>query len=620
MIDLGTVKPGETIRIPFSTFKGSDGSALTMTNFVAGDILVYKDGSTTERASTSGYTATTDFDGKTGKHVAIIDLSDNTTADFYAAGSEYLVAVDAVTVDGVTTGGWIARFKIGYRTAILNTTIATLTNQTSFTLTSGPAEDNALLGWAVIHDAASAVQCSNVLIAAYTGSTKTVTLAAGASFTVAAKDNISILGHSPAIPYAPAGAANGVLISGSNSGTTTFGALTVTGATTFTGNVSAAAGVTITQSTSNGHGLSITGNGTGNGILSTSGSGATGDGIKAVSAATNGTGIEVVGMGSGHGLLATSGTTGAGVRISGTTGVNIDGSGGVGVAILGNGANAALRLTGGATGVGLSIIGGSSSGDGVSIVTTSGHGINVAPVGSSKHAILLTGGNGGTSDGLKLVAGTGGVGFRLDTLTASGALTAGSNAIPWNASWDAEVESEATDALNAYDPPTNAEMVARTLATASYATATAQTTAQNDLDIITGADGVTLATAQANYAPSQAGDAMTLTAAYDLYSADIQYTVDAANTQDELTVTWFKNGVRQTSGITVPTIQVVKRADGTDLIASTTPTQIGSTGSYKYDEATNRLTAGEAALVIVTATIDGSTRSFSRLIGRDSTA
>lgn len=33
-------------------------------------------------------------------------------------------------------------------------------------------------------------------------------------------------------------------------------------------------------------------------------------------------------------------------------------------------------------------------------------------------------------------------------------------AIPWNAAWDAEVQSECTDALNAYDPPTNTEMAA----------------------------------------------------------------------------------------------------------------------------------------------------------------
>jgi hypothetical protein len=39
-----------------------------------------------------------------------------------------------------------------------------------------------------------------------------------------------------------------------------------------------------------------------------------------------------------------------------------------------------------------------------------------------------------------------------------GALGAGLTAIPWNAAWDAEVQSEVTDALNAYDPPTKTEM------------------------------------------------------------------------------------------------------------------------------------------------------------------
>lgn len=49
--------------------------------------------------------------------------------------------------------------------------------------------------------------------------------------------------------------------------------------------------------------------------------------------------------------------------------------------------------------------------------------------------------------------------------------------------------------------------------TDSAATAAALATAQTDLDTITGSDGVTLATAQGLYAPSKAGDAMTLTAA-----------------------------------------------------------------------------------------------------------
>ena len=52
-----------------------------------------------------------------------------------------------------------------------------------------------------------------------------------------------------------------------------------------------------------------------------------------------------------------------------------------------------------------------------------------------------------------------------------GSAGAGLTAVPWNAAWDAEVQSECTDALNAYDPPTKAEMDATwtTAMTESYA-------------------------------------------------------------------------------------------------------------------------------------------------------
>lgn len=48
----------------------------------------------------------------------------------------------------------------------------------------------------------------------------------------------------------------------------------------------------------------------------------------------------------------------------------------------------------------------------------------------------------------------------------------------------------ATAALNTYDPPTDTEMIARTTTTAAYATSSAQTTAQNDLDLMAGTNGV----------------------------------------------------------------------------------------------------------------------------------
>jgi hypothetical protein len=97
----------------------------------------------------------------------------------------------------------------------------------------------------------------------------------------------------------------------------------------------------------------------------------------------------------------------------------------------------------------------------------------------------------------------------------------------------------------------------------------------------------------------------------------VKLTRDTNAAQDEWTVVWFKNGVAVTSGITSPTIQVVKRADGTDLVSSTAMTQIGSTGAYKYDEATNRISTGESAVAIAGGTIDGAARTWRRVITRD---
>lgn len=198
MIDFGTVRPGTTLYVPFATYDSNDPTAsVTMTGFAVTDIEIYKDGGTTQRASDSGYalldTDGTDFDGVTGIHGFSVNLADNTTAGFYSAGSQYWIVVSSVTVDAGTINFIAGTFRIGYEDAILNTTIATLASQTSFTLTAGPAEDSALVGCVCcIHDVASAVQCGFAVISAYTGSTRTVTLTAGTTFTAAAGDNISI--------------------------------------------------------------------------------------------------------------------------------------------------------------------------------------------------------------------------------------------------------------------------------------------------------------------------------------------------------------------------------------------------------------------------------------------
>lgn len=138
-----------------------------------------------------------------------------------------------------------------------------------------------------------------------------------------------------AIPNAVAGTAGGLFIAGSNAATT-YAALTVTGATTLTGNMLLSDGLTINASTGNRSGINVTGNGTGSGLL----------------------------------------------------------------------------LTGGATGNAFSLVGGATSGNGLNVTTTDGHGVSVTATGTSKHGLVATGGNLGTSDGIKGVAGTGGVDIR----------------------------------------------------------------------------------------------------------------------------------------------------------------------------------------------------------------
>lgn len=103
-----------------------------------------------------------------------------------------------------------------------------------------------------------------------------------------------------------------------------------------------------------------------------------------------------------------------------------------------------------------------------------------------------------------------------------------------------------------------------------------------------------------------------------VYSAKVWMQDDNSGTNDRYVVIWFKNGAPIFSGITSPTIQVFKSSDGSDLVASTAMTQIASTGTYRYSEATNRLASGASYVIKVTATIDGATRTWAQPMGRDS--
>lgn len=112
----------------------------------------------------------------------------------------------------------------------------------------------------------------------------------------------------------------------------------------------------------------------------------------------------------------------------------------------------------------------------------------------------------------------------LDVITGSDGVTLATAQGNYAPAKQADVATE----LNTYDAPTKAEMDSAftQIKGATWSTTdtlenirdegvtrdAAITTAQADLDTITGSDGVTLATAQANYAPSKAGDSMALTA------------------------------------------------------------------------------------------------------------
>lgn len=125
------------------------------------------------------------------------------------------------------------------------------------------------------------------------------------------------------------------------------------------------------------------------------------------------------------------------------------------------------------------------------------------------------------------------------------------------------------------------------------------------------------------------GDAMALTANAitdsvlaadtDTYQAKVILLDDEDNSVDRYAVSWFRNGQPVNTGITVPTIQVVKVADGSNLIPVTAMTQIAALGRYRYTaSAAERITSGLAYLAIVTATIDSASRTWDQYVGRDS--
>ena len=109
----GDFPANATVYIPINTFDSNDPAAsVTVTNLVNTDVHIHKDGGTTQRNNAAGITMSIDYDSITGNHLLTIDTSDTTVADFWQAGHEYQVRVEGITVDAGTINAWVGSFSI----------------------------------------------------------------------------------------------------------------------------------------------------------------------------------------------------------------------------------------------------------------------------------------------------------------------------------------------------------------------------------------------------------------------------------------------------------------------------------------------------------------------------
>lgn len=132
-------------------------------------------------------------------NMALLDSAN--TAGFYSEAlslaaydpGEYVVHV-AATVNSVA-GATCGAFSVGTDAILVRTTIATLASQTSFTLTGGPADNDAINGClCVVRDSVSVDQFAVGVVSDYVGSTKTVTLLNDpAIFTMAVGDFVTVI-------------------------------------------------------------------------------------------------------------------------------------------------------------------------------------------------------------------------------------------------------------------------------------------------------------------------------------------------------------------------------------------------------------------------------------------
>jgi hypothetical protein len=190
----------------------------------------------------------------------------------------------------------------------------------------------------------------------------------------------------------------------------------------------------LAQGQGGGAGIESDGGATGSGLL-TIGGATSGPGINAQAGGAGqgaeftgfggGTGMLVVGDGGGQGFYAQAGTTGVGFLANGGA------TNGDGFKAVGGGGGKGINAIGGANGSGIQATGGGTSGDGINASASGdGHGLILQANGDDKHGLLATGAGGaGVNDGIKGVAGAGGVSIRDVSNKLGGFTGSGTNTV-----------------------------------------------------------------------------------------------------------------------------------------------------------------------------------------------
>jgi hypothetical protein len=103
-----------TVVVPLTTHSSTGAPVAPSSAFETADFRIYKNGSSTEKATTNGLTIQSPHDTVTGLHFLIIDTSNNTgDTGFWTAGSVYtVVLIPDETVDSVAVTKVVGQFGV----------------------------------------------------------------------------------------------------------------------------------------------------------------------------------------------------------------------------------------------------------------------------------------------------------------------------------------------------------------------------------------------------------------------------------------------------------------------------------------------------------------------------